>query len=76
MNDEAWDEVHLEPVRIDELPDGRLLSIVRFAFRVPAHGIDMEVLFAQLITIRGGKATALSMYTSEAQALEAAGLAD
>ncbi len=76
LTDEVWDEVHLEPVRISELPDGRVLAVVRLHFRVRAHEIDMEVPFAHLITIRSGKATALSMYTSEAAALEAAGLAD
>jgi ketosteroid isomerase-like protein len=76
LTDEVWDEVHLEPVRINELPDGRVLAVVRLRFRARAHQIDMEVPFAHLITIRGGKATALSMYTSEAAALEAAGLAE
>ena len=36
----------------------------------------MEVPFAHLITIRGGRAIALSMYTSEGAALEAAGLVE
>jgi ketosteroid isomerase-like protein len=76
LTDEVWDEVHLEPVRINELPDGRVLAVVRLRFRVRAHEIDMEVPFAHLITISDGKATALSMYTSEAAALEAAGLAE
>ncbi len=76
LTDEVWDEVRLEPVRINELPDGRVLAVIRLQFRVRAHEIDMEVPFAHLITIRGSKATALSMYTSEAAALEAAGLAE
>jgi ketosteroid isomerase-like protein len=76
LTDEVWDEVHLEPVRLRELPEGRVLAVVRFRVRVSAREIDMEVPLAHLITIRGGKATALSMYTSEAAALEAAGLAE
>ena len=76
LTDEVWDEVRLEPVRINELPDGRVLAIVRLRFRVRAHEIDIEVPFAHLITIRSGKAIALSMYTSEGAALEAAGVAD
>lgn len=73
LTEEVWDEVRLEPVRINELPDGRILAVIRLRFRVSAHEIDMEVPFVHLIRIRGGKAISLSMYTSEAAALEAAG---
>jgi ketosteroid isomerase-like protein len=47
---------------------------IRFRFRARASKMEAEVPFAHLITFRGGKATALSMYTSEAAALQAAGL--
>jgi len=73
LTNEVWEETHFEPVEIKELPDGRLLAIVRFRFRARASGMEAEVPFAHLITIRDGKATALSMYTSEAAALQAAG---
>jgi ketosteroid isomerase-like protein len=74
MVDDAFKEMHFEPERIDELPDGRVLALVRFRFRAPTTGIGVDVRFAHLITWRDGKATAFSMYTSEAAALEAAGL--
>jgi ketosteroid isomerase-like protein len=76
LSDEVWDQTRLEPVRIDELADGRILVVIRFRFRARDHQIDMEVPFVHLITFRDGKATALSMYTSEAAALQAAGLAE
>jgi ketosteroid isomerase-like protein len=76
LTDEVWDEMRLEPVRINELPDGRILVVIRFRFRARDHEIDMEVPFAHLITFRDGKATVLSMYTSEAAALAAVGLAE
>ncbi len=75
LTDEVWEEMHFEPVQINELPDGRLLAVVRFRFRARGSGMDAEVPFAHLITVHNGKATALSMYTSEAAALQAAGLA-
>jgi ketosteroid isomerase-like protein len=74
MVDDAFKEMHFEPERINELPDGRVLALVRFRFRAPTTGSGVEVPLAHLITLRDGRATAFSMYASEAAALEAAGL--
>jgi ketosteroid isomerase-like protein len=74
LTDEAWEEMHFEPVQIVELPGERLLVVIRFRFRARASRMEAEVPFAHLISFRDGKATALSMYTSEAAALQAAGL--
>ena len=76
MVDDAFEEMHFEPERIEELPDGRVLAVVRFRFRAPTDEVAVEVPFAHVIAWRDGKATALSMYTSEAAALEAAGLSE
>ena len=74
LADEAFEEMQFEPERIEELPDGRILAVVRFRFRARAGDIDAEVPFAHLIAWRHGMATAVRMYTSEAAALDAAGL--
>ena len=76
MVDDAFEEMHFEPERIEELPDGRILAVLRFRMRARASEVTTEVPFAHLITWRDGKATALSMYTSAAAALEAAGLSE
>ena len=74
MVDGSFREMHFEPQRIEELPDGRLLAVVRFRFRGPASEIDVDVSMAHLIKFRDGKATAFSFFTSEAAARKAAGL--
>ena len=74
MVDDAFKEMHFEPDSIDELPDGRVLALVRFRFRAPTGGLHVEVPFAHVITWRDGRATAFTMYTSEAAALKAVGL--
>ena len=38
MVDDAFKEMHFEPDRVDELPDGRVLALVRFRFRAPSGG--------------------------------------
>jgi ketosteroid isomerase-like protein len=76
LADEAFEGMQFEPERIDELPDGRILAVVRFRFRARASDVDAEVPFAHLITFRHGAAAAVRMYTSEAAALDAVGLED
>ena len=74
MVDDAFQEMHFEPDSIKQLPDGRVLALVRFRFRAPTGGQHVEVSFAHVITWRDGKATVLTMYTSKAAALKAVGL--
>ena len=74
MVDGAFRQMRFEPERIDELPDGRVLAVVRFRFRAPTDEVDLEVPIAHLVTWRDGKVTAFSMYVSEGAALEAARL--
>jgi ketosteroid isomerase-like protein len=76
LADEAFDAMHFEPERIDELAEGRILTVSRFRFRARASDMDAEVAFAHLTTWRNGKATAVRMYSSEAAALNAVGLAE
>jgi ketosteroid isomerase-like protein len=76
MVDESFKQMRFEPERIDELPDGRVLAVVRFRFRSSSEvDVDIEVPFVHLVTFRKGKVTAVSMYVSEAAALEAVRLA-
>jgi ketosteroid isomerase-like protein len=74
MVDDAWKEMDFEPDRIDELPDGRVLAVLRARMCARASEVSIEVPIAHLATWRDGRATELRMYTSEAAAREAAGL--
>ena len=72
--DEVFEDMHFELERIDELLRGRFLAIIRFRFRVRVGDSAAEVPFAHLIRWSDGRALSLSMYTSEAAALQAVGL--
>jgi len=74
MVDGAFKRMRFEPERIDELPDGQVLAVVRFRFRAPTDEVDLEVPIAHLVRWRDGKVTAFSMYTSESAARDAARL--
>jgi ketosteroid isomerase-like protein len=71
LADQAFERMHFEPDRIDELPDGRTFAVSRFRFRAQASDMDTEVAFVHVITWRSGMATVVRMYTSEADALKA-----
>jgi ketosteroid isomerase-like protein len=73
---EVFDEVHFAADRIEELPDGRLLVILRARVKGRGSGIELEVPFAHVIEVRAGKAIGLTQYSSIDSALEAVGLAE
>ena len=74
MVDAAFKDMHFEPDRIDQLPQGQVLVFVRFRFRSPTSDVQVEVPFTHLMTWRDGKITTFRMYTDKTEALKAAGL--
>jgi len=76
MVDEGFKDMYFEPEQIDQLPQGQVLVSVRFRFRAPTSDVQVEVPFVHLMTWREGKVTKFSMFTSKAEALAAAGVAE
>ena len=72
---DAWDDWSLE---IDALHDAgdRVVALLRQHGRSKAAGMPVEMLFAQVWTIRDGKEARMDMYSDQAEALEANGLAE
>lgn len=62
-----------EVLEVRDLGDEAVLAIVRFRGFATA-GVEVEQLFFQVHWLREGKALVMRSYTSEAAALEAAGL--
>jgi ketosteroid isomerase-like protein len=71
-----FEDVRFVPDEIKELPDGRVLSLGRLAFRAEQSGVAMDVPFAHAVTIRDGLITRFKMYSDQQQALKAVGLED
>jgi uncharacterized protein len=71
--DESFDELRIEPIEFVDLGD-KLVVVVSLAGRGRASGAPVETTFAQLWTLRDGKAVSLRDYATKSQALEAAGL--
>jgi len=72
---DAWDDWSIE---IDALYDAgdKVVAILRQHGRSKAAGMPVEMLFAQVWTIRDGKEARMDMYSDQAEALEATGLAE
>jgi ketosteroid isomerase-like protein len=71
---EAWDDWELE---LDELHDtgDKVVAILRQHGRSKATGLEVEMVFAQVFTIRDGKQARMEMYADPNEALKATGLA-
>ena len=71
---ESFDEMRFMPHEFKELPDGRVLVLLRAGARAKRSGIVMEVPWAHLVTMRDGLITHFQIYSDQKRALEAAGL--
>ena len=73
---EAFDEIHFELDRIEEVPDGRVMAIMRARVRGRGSGVEMEARLAHVIEMRAGKGVVVTQYTNIGAALEAVGLSE
>ena len=67
---EDFEELRIEPLEFVDLGE-KLVVVVSMAGRGRASGAPVELTFAQLWTLREGKAVSLHDYASKAEALEA-----
>ncbi len=72
---EIWDDFSVELREMRDFDD-HVLASFRWWGRGPRSGIQMEVDICALFTFREGKVVRLKLFTSEQQALEAAGLSE
>ncbi len=70
---EAWDEWEID---IEALRDGgdKVVAVVRQFGRSKTTGLEVDMTFAQVFTIRDGKQVRMEMYADPAAGLAAAGL--
>jgi ketosteroid isomerase-like protein len=70
---QPWDSLRWEPEELIELEDDRVLAVSRLHMRGRGSGVEVNARGASIWTIRDGKAAAITLYQSKAEALEAAG---
>jgi ketosteroid isomerase-like protein len=69
----AWEDWTLEVESLHDAGD-RVVAVMRQQGRSQASGISVDMSFAQVWTIEGGKMTRMEMYSDSAEALRAVGL--
>jgi ketosteroid isomerase-like protein len=71
--EESFEELRLVPLEFVDLDD-KVVVVVSMAGKGRASGALVEMTFAQLWSLRDGKAVSLRDFATKAEALEAAGL--
>jgi ketosteroid isomerase-like protein len=71
--EESLEEIRIEPLEFVDLGD-RLVVVVSMSGRGKGSGAPVEVTFAQLWSMRDGKAVGLRDYATKSEALEAVAL--
>ncbi len=71
--EESFEELRMEPLEIVDL-DEKVIVVVSMSGRGQGSSVPVEMTFAQLWTLRDGKAVSLRDFATKAEALEAVGL--
>jgi ketosteroid isomerase-like protein len=70
---DAWDEWELEVVELHDAGVS-VVAVIRQRGRAKSTGLAVDMTFAQVFTLEGGREIRMQMYADPAEALEAAGL--
>jgi ketosteroid isomerase-like protein len=70
---EAWDDWKLELVELHDAGE-RVVAVMRQQGRAKATGLNVDMTFAQVWTVRDGMQARMEMYADPVEAFEATGL--
>jgi ketosteroid isomerase-like protein len=71
---DTFDEFKVEPVELIDAGDDNVIAVMRISGRAKLSGVETEMTYAELSTLRDGKIARSRQYLTRAEALEAAGL--
>jgi ketosteroid isomerase-like protein len=72
----TFDDVRSEPVELIDAGEDRVIAVTRFSGRAKLSGVETDITYAALYTIRDGKIARGRQYWTREEALEAAGLSE
>jgi ketosteroid isomerase-like protein len=72
----TFDDFKSEPVELIDAGEDRVIAVTRISGRAKLSGVETDLTFAALYTIRDGKIVRGREYWTKEQALEAAGLSE
>ena len=71
---ETFDDFRGEPIELIDVGEDRVIAVMRISGRAKLSGVETDLTFAVLYTIRDGKIARGREYWTREDALEAAGL--
>ena len=73
---DTFDDLRAEPLELIDAADEQVVTVLRFGGRAKLSGVETDLTYAVVFTIRGGKIARAREYWTKEQALEAAGLSE
>ena len=73
---DTFDDLKVEPLEVIDAGEEQAVAVVRFGGRAKLSGVEVDLTFAVLYTVRDGKVARGREYWTKEQALEAAGLSE
>ena len=73
---EQWDDYRVDILRIAAAPAGKVIATVRNRGRGKQSGIEVDMEFSFVFTIRDARITEWRLFVQEGEARKAAGLAE
>jgi ketosteroid isomerase-like protein len=73
---DTFDDFRFEPVEITDAGKDKVIAVIRISGRAKLSGVETDLTFAILYTIRDGKIARGREYWTRDEALEAAGLSE
>ena len=71
---DTFDDLKVEPLELIDAGDDQVVAVLRFGGRAKLSGVETDLTYAALYTIRDGKIARGREYWTRDEALEAAGL--
>ena len=73
---DTFDDLKVEPLEVIDAGQDQAVAVVRFGGRAKLSGVEADLTFAVVYTLRDGKVARGREYWTRDQALEAAGLSE
>jgi ketosteroid isomerase-like protein len=73
---DTFDPLTVEPLEVIDAGENQVVAVLRFAGRAKLSGVDTDLTYAVIYTLRDGKIARGREYWTRDQALEAAGLSE
>ena len=73
---DTFDDLKVEPLEVIDAGQDQAVAVVRFGGRAKLSGVEVDLTFAALYTVRDGKVARGREYWTRDEALEAAGLSE